>query len=51
MGTNELGESTLRWPPFECHIVLLSRDVHVWMYPTSNFQKTIHNISAYYVKI
>jgi hypothetical protein len=26
------------WPPLECHIILLFRDVHVWMYPTSNFQ-------------
>jgi hypothetical protein len=34
------GESKLRWPLLGRHIVLLFRDVHVWMYPTSNFQKT-----------
>ncbi len=33
------GENTLQWPPLGCHIVLLSKDVHVWMYPTSNFWK------------
>jgi hypothetical protein len=33
------GESTLWWPLLGCHIVLLSRDVHVWMYPTSNLWK------------
>jgi hypothetical protein len=32
-----LGESTLWWPSLGCHIVLLSKCVHVWMYPTSNF--------------
>jgi hypothetical protein len=32
-----LGESTLWWPPLGCHIILLCRDVHVWIYPTSNF--------------
>jgi hypothetical protein len=26
-------------PPLECHIVLLWRGVHVWMYLTSNFWK------------
>jgi hypothetical protein len=25
--------------PFGCHIVLLSRDLYVWMYPTSNIWK------------
>jgi hypothetical protein len=34
-----LGESTLQWPPLGCHIVLSSKCVHVWMYPTSNFWK------------
>jgi len=34
-----LGESTVWWPPLGCHIGLLSRDVHVWMYPISNFWK------------
>jgi hypothetical protein len=34
------GESTLWWPPLGCHIVLLSSDVHVWMYTTSNFWKS-----------
>jgi hypothetical protein len=34
-----VSESTLWWPPLECHIVLLSRGVHVWMYSTLNFWK------------
>jgi hypothetical protein len=34
-------ESTLQWPPLGCHIVFLSMDVHVWVYPTSNFWKKI----------
>jgi hypothetical protein len=25
--------------PLGCHIVLFSRDVHVWVYPISNFRK------------
>ncbi len=33
----EWGENTLQWSPLGCHIVLLSSDVHVWAYPTSNF--------------
>jgi len=35
----ERGESTLWWPPLECHIVLFFRNVHVWVYPTLNFRK------------
>jgi hypothetical protein len=34
-----LGEKTLQWFPLGCHIVLLSQDVHVWMYSISNFWK------------
>jgi hypothetical protein len=34
-----LGESTLQWPLLGCHIILLSKGVHVWMYPTSHFWK------------
>ncbi len=36
------GENTLQWPPLGCHIVTLyyfPKNVHVWMYPTSNFWK------------
>jgi hypothetical protein len=33
------GESTLQWTPLGCQIVFLSMDVHVWMYPISNFWK------------
>jgi hypothetical protein len=33
------GENTLWSHPLGCRIVLLSKDVHVWMYPTSNFWK------------
>jgi hypothetical protein len=32
-------ENTLWWPPLGYHIVLLSKDVHVWVYCTSNFWK------------
>jgi hypothetical protein len=32
-------KSTLQWPPLGCHITLLSKDTHVWVYPTSNFWK------------
>ncbi len=45
------GESTLWWPPLGCHIVLLFKDVHVWMYPISNFWnifiKFLHNMLKY----
>jgi len=34
------GEDTLEWPPLGCHIILLSKGVHVWMYPISNFWKS-----------
>jgi hypothetical protein len=33
----QMGESTLQWPPLGCHLIALSRDVHVWVYPISNF--------------
>jgi hypothetical protein len=33
------GENTLRWPRLGCHMVLLFKDVHVWMYPTFKFWK------------
>jgi len=36
---NVKGESTLQWTSLGCHIVLLSKDVHVWAYLISNFQK------------
>jgi hypothetical protein len=39
METFHLGESTLWWPLLGCHILLFYRDVHVWMYRTSNFWK------------
>jgi hypothetical protein len=34
-----MGESIVQWPPLGCHILLLFRGVHVWIYPTSNFWK------------
>jgi hypothetical protein len=33
------GENTLEWTPLGCHMVLLFKDVHVWMYATSKFWK------------
>jgi hypothetical protein len=33
------GENTLQWTLLGCHMVLLFKDVHVWMYPTSKFWK------------
>jgi hypothetical protein len=34
-----LDETTLQWPSLGCHIVLLFKDVHVWVYFISNFWK------------
>jgi hypothetical protein len=42
------GESTLWWTPLGCHIVLLYKVVHVWMYPASNiFIVFLHNMLEY----
>jgi hypothetical protein len=37
--SNENGWSTLLWPPLGCHVILLSKGMHVRVYPTSNFWK------------
>jgi hypothetical protein len=34
-----VGESILWWPFLGCHIVLISKDVHVWLNPTLKFWK------------
>jgi hypothetical protein len=39
MNEDGKGESKLQWTLLSCHIVLLFKNVHVWMYPTSNSWK------------
>jgi hypothetical protein len=34
-----MGESILQWPPLGCHIILLCKGVHVWIYLILNFWK------------